>query len=125
MPASPTIGATVGLANPWVLLVVAGLLEIIWASTLKQTQGFTKLWPSLLTITAMVASFWLLSRAMKVLPAGTSYAVWVGIGAAGTALVAPWVSKEPLRAMQLVCVGLVVLGVVGLKVLTPRVAGEG
>lgn len=107
--------------NPWVLLVLAGVLEIVWASTLKSTDGFTRLWPSVLTIATMVASFWLLSRAMRVLPAGTSYAVWVGIGAAGTALLAPWIAKEPVRAMQLVCVGLIVVGVVGLKLL----AGSG
>ncbi len=105
--------------NPWLTLVLAGALEIVWASTLKHTHGFTRLWPSVLTISTMIASFWLLSRAMKVLPSGTSYAVWVGIGAAGTALLAPWVSKEPLRAAQLGCIALVIAGVIGLKLLTP------
>ncbi len=111
--------------NPWVILVLAGLLEIVWASTLKSTDGFTRLWPSVLTIGAMAVSFWLLSKAMKVLPAGASYAVWVGIGAAGTALLGPWVAKEPLRAAHLLFIGLIVAGVVGLKMVTGRdVAGR-
>ncbi|MFM9958372.1 MAG: DMT family transporter [Phycisphaerales bacterium] len=104
--------------NPWLTLALAGVLEIVWASTLKHTHGFTRLWPSVLTLTTMALSFWLLSRAMKVLPAGTSYAVWVGIGAAGTALLAPWAAKEPLRAAQLACIALIILGVIGLKLLT-------
>lgn len=103
--------------NPWTTLVLAGLLEIIWASTLKRTDGFTRLWPSVITLVAMGLSFWLLSRAMRALPAGTSYAVWVGIGAAGTALVGAWLLKEPMRAAQWACVGLIVGGVVGLKLL--------
>lgn len=108
--------------NPWITLVLAGLLEIVWASTLKRTDGFSRLWPSVITLSTMALSFWLLSRAMRTLPAGTSYAVWVGIGAAGTALVGAWVLKEPMRAAQWACVALIVGGVVGLKALTPSAA---
>lgn len=105
--------------NPWLMLTIAGILEIVWASTLKQTHGFTRLWPSVITIGTMVASFWLLSRAMKVLPAGTSYAVWVGIGAAGTAIAGVVIFKESIRPAQIACLAMIVLGVVGLKLLTP------
>lgn len=101
--------------NPWTTLVLAGLLEIVWASTLKKTEGFTRLWPSVLTLGAMAVSFWLLSRAMRALPAGTSYAVWVGIGAAGTAIAGAVLFKESIRPAQAACIALIVLGVVGLK----------
>lgn len=104
--------------NPWTTLVLAGLLEIVWASTLKTTEGFTRLWPSVLTLSAMAVSFWLLSRAMRALPAGTSYAVWVGIGAAGTAIAGAVLFKESIRPAQAACIALIVLGVVGLKVLS-------
>lgn len=101
--------------NPWMTLLLAGLLEIVWASTLKKTDGFTRLWPSVLTLGAMAVSFWLLSRAMRSLPAGTSYAVWVGIGAAGTAVVGALLFKETLRPAQVACIALILAGVVGLK----------
>jgi quaternary ammonium compound-resistance protein SugE len=99
----------------WIYLVVAGLLEVVWAVSLKGTQGFTRFWPSVYTLAAMVASFWLLSVALKTLPTGTGYAVWVGIGAVGTALFGIFVLGEPRNALRLVSIGLIVAGVVGLR----------
>lgn len=106
-----------GLA--WGYLIVAGLLEILWATGLKYSAGFSKLWPSVGTVVAMIASFVVLAQAMRTLPLGTSYAVWTGIGAVGTAIVGMvWFgeAKEPLR---LVCLLAVVAGILGLK-LTSR-----
>lgn len=102
----------------WVYLVVAGLLECGWAIGMKQSQGWTRLWPSVWTIVLMVLSFWLLSKAMNLLPAGTAYAVWTGIGAAGTALLGILILKEPAGAARLACIGLIVAGVIGLKVVS-------
>lgn len=99
----------------WIYLVIAGLLEVVWAVSLKRTEGFTRLGPSLFTLVAMVASFWLLSVALKTLPTGTGYAVWVGIGAVGTALFGIFVLGEPRNALRLVSIGLIVAGVVGLR----------
>ena len=103
----------------WVLLVVAGLLEIGWAIGLKYTEGFTKFWPSALTLAAMVGSVVLLGIAMKSLPVGTSYAVWVGVGAVGTAILGIVLFGEPANAGRLVSLGLIVAGIVGLKLATP------
>lgn len=100
----------------WLLLIVAGLLEIIWAVTLKRTEGFTRLGPSLVTITAMIASFYLLSHSMRTLPAGTAYAIWVGIGAAGTALIGLFFLGEARTALRLASVALILLGVLGLRI---------
>ncbi len=100
----------------WLILLVAAALEIVWASGLKSTQGFTKLWPSVGVITTMAASMWLLAVAARTLPIGTAYAVWTGIGAVGTALVGIFILKEPATAARLVCILLIVAGVVGLKV---------
>lgn len=102
----------------WVYLVVAGLLECGWAIGMKQSQGWTRLWPSVWTLVLMVLSFWLLSKAMNLLPAGTAYAVWTGIGAAGTALLGILILKEPAGAARLACIGLIVAGVIGLKVVS-------
>jgi quaternary ammonium compound-resistance protein SugE len=99
----------------WVWLTVAGLLEIVWATGLKYTEGFSKLWPSVITIGVMLASFWCLSQAMKTLPLGTSYAVWTGIGAVGTAVVGMVLFKEPSTVARLLCIVLIVAGIVGLK----------
>ena len=99
----------------WVLLVVAGLLEVGWAIGLKYTQGFTRLWPSVFTLAAMVVSVVLLGIAMKTLPVGTSYAVWVGVGAVGTAILGMLLFGEPATAGRLVSLGLIVAGIVGLK----------
>ncbi len=100
----------------WFILFVAAGFEILWASGLKSTHGFTKLWPSVGVIAAMVASMWLLAIAARTLPIGTAYAVWTGIGAAGTALIGIFIFKEPATAARLVCIVLIVAGVVGLKV---------
>jgi quaternary ammonium compound-resistance protein SugE len=99
----------------WALLVVAGLLEVGWAIGLKYTEGFTRLWPSVATLAAMAGSVGLLGLAMKSLPVGTAYAVWVGVGAIGTALLGMVLFKEPATAGRLVSLGLIVAGIVGLK----------
>lgn len=103
----------------WILLVLAGILEVVWAIGLKQSAGFTKLWPSLWTLAALTMSFWLLSIALRTLPLGTAYAVWVGIGAVGSVLFGIWLFAEPANAMRLVSVALIVAGIVGLKLSTP------
>ena len=100
----------------WLILSVAAVFEIGWAAGLKYTAGFTKLWPSVGTIALMAASMYLLAVAARVLPIGTAYAVWTGIGAVGTALFGIFVLQEPASAARLVCLGMVVAGVVGLKV---------
>lgn len=103
----------------WVYLVVAGLLEVGWALGLKYSEGFTKLAPSVATIIMMIASFALLSQAVKTLPLGTAYAIWTGIGAVGTALAGMALLGEPRDAIRLVCIGLIVAGIVGLKFVSP------
>lgn len=99
----------------WVLLVVAGLFEVVWAIGLKYTEGFTRLWPSVGTVAAMTASVVLLGLAMRTLPVGTAYAVWTGIGAVGTVVLGIVLFAEPAGAARLVCVGLIVAGILGLK----------
>jgi quaternary ammonium compound-resistance protein SugE len=103
----------------WILLLVAGLLEIGWAIGLKYTDGFTRLWPSVWTAASMVASVVLLALALKTIPVGTGYAVWTGIGAAGTAVLGIILFAEPATAARLGCIGLIVAGIVGLKLVTP------
>lgn len=99
----------------WTWLIIAGLLEIAWAVGLKYTEGFTKLWASAATVLLMLASFWCLAQAVKVLPLGTSYAIWTGIGAVGTAIAGIVLFKEPATAARLACMVLIVAGIVGLK----------
>ena len=99
----------------WLLLVVAGLFEVGWAIGLKYTEGFTRLWPSVLTVVAMVLSVVLLGIAMKSLPVGTSYAVWVGVGAVGTAILGMVLFGEPATAGRLASLGFILVGIVGLK----------
>ncbi len=99
----------------WLLLIIAGLLEVGWAIGLKYTEGFTRMWPSVFTIGAMVLSVVLLGVAMKSLPVGTAYAVWVGIGAIGTAILDMVLFTEPATAGRLASLGLIVAGIVGLK----------
>ena len=103
----------------WLLLFVAGLLEVGWAIGLKYTDGFTRLWPTVGTLAAMVISLGLLGLAMKTLPVGTSYAVWVGVGAVGTAILGIVLLGEPANTGRLVSLGLIVAGIVGLKLSSP------
>ncbi len=103
----------------WALLVVAGLLEVGWAIGLKYTDGFTRLWPSVLTIVGIVASMFLLGVAARTLPIGTAYAVWVGIGAAGAGILGILLLKEPATAPRLFFLGLLLVAIVGLKLTTP------
>jgi quaternary ammonium compound-resistance protein SugE len=102
----------------WVVLFAAGLLEIGWAIGLKYTEGFTRLVPSVLTLAAMVGSIILLGVALKTLPIGTAYAVWTGIGAVGTALLGIALFGEPATVLRLASIGLIVAGIVGLKLVT-------
>ena len=104
---------------PWIILVLAGLFEIGWAIGLKYTEGFTRLWPSVWTVAAMIVSLGLLGVAMKSLPVGTSYAVWVGVGAVGTAILGIVLLGEPATAGRIVSLALIVAGIVGLKLATP------
>lgn len=103
----------------WGLLVVAGLLEVVWAVGLKYTEGFTRLVPSVLTVAAMAASVGMLGLALRQLPLGTAYAVWTGIGTVGTAIVGMVLLGEPAGALRLLSIGLIVAGIAGLKLLTP------
>jgi quaternary ammonium compound-resistance protein SugE len=103
----------------WALLVAAGILEIGWAIGLKYTEGFTRLWPSVWTIAAMVVSMYLLALAARTLPIGTAYAVWVGIGAAGAMILGMALLGEPRTIARIACVGLILAGVIGLKLLEP------
>jgi quaternary ammonium compound-resistance protein SugE len=99
----------------WIVLFIAGLFETCWAIGLKYTDGFTRLWPSVGTVVAMVVSVVLLGWSMRTLPVGTAYAVWTGIGAVGTVLLGLVLFDEPATAARLGCVALIVAGIVGLK----------
>lgn len=99
----------------WLILVVAGLFEVGWAIGLKYTDGFTRPWPTTATVTAMVISVGLLGLAVRSLPVGTAYAVWTGIGAVGTVALGIVLFDEPANVARLACVGLIVAGIVGLK----------
>ena len=100
---------------PWIELLIAGLLETAWAVSLKFSHGFTRLWPSVLTVAGMAASFAFLSAALRRLPLGTAYAVWTGIGAVGTVILGIALFNDPANAARLICVGLIVAGILGLK----------
>jgi quaternary ammonium compound-resistance protein SugE len=104
---------------PWVILVLAGLFEVGWAIGLKYTDGFTRFWPTLGTVAAMIISVGLLGLATKSLPVGTSYAVWVGVGAVGTAVLGILLLDEPVNGGRLVSLGFIVAGIVGLRLATP------
>jgi len=106
------------MTTPWILLLVAGLFEVAWAIGLKYTDGFSRLVPSVLTIAAMVVSVWLLALALKGIPVGTGYAVWTGIGAVGTAILGIVLFSEPATAARLACIGLIVAGIFGLKMVS-------
>lgn len=104
---------------PWVLLVVAGLFEIVWAYSMKASAGFTRPWPSAVTIVAMLISFTLLAAAMRTLPLGTAYAVWTGIGAAGAFVLGIVALGEAATPMRLVAAAMIVGGILLLKLATP------
>jgi quaternary ammonium compound-resistance protein SugE len=104
----------------WLILIVAGLLETGWAVGLKYSQGFTKLIPSVFTIVGMIASFYFLSLSLKSLPLGTAYAIWTGIGTVGTVILGVILFKEPMDIMRIICIGFIVAGIVGLRVVSPH-----
>lgn len=103
----------------WLLLILAGILEVAWAIGLKYTEGFSRLWPTIGTIAAITVSLSLLGLAMRSLPVGTAYAVWVGIGAVGTVILGIVLFHEPANTARLLSVGLIVAGIIGLKLATP------
>ena len=103
----------------WIILLVAGLFEVGWAIGLKYTEGFTRLWPTIGTALCMLVSIVLLGIAVRTLPIGTAYAVWTGIGTVGTVLLGMYLFAEPADFVRLVCIGLIVAGIVGLKLVTP------
>lgn len=103
------------MIGPWLSLGIAGIFEIVWAVGLKYTDGFSKLWPSLVTLWAMGISLYFLSQALKTIPLGTGYAVWTGIGAAGTAILGIILFSESAALVRLFCIALIIGGIVGLK----------
>ena len=104
----------------WVILVLAGILEIVWATGLKYTTGFTRFWPSVATIFTIALSLGLLGLSVRTLPLGTAYAVWTGIGTAGTVLTGILLFGEPASFVRLACVCLILCGILGLKLITPH-----
>jgi quaternary ammonium compound-resistance protein SugE len=110
--------------NPWIALTLAGLLEIGWAAGLKYTEGFTKLWPSAITVMFMIASFYCLSLSFKTIPIGTAYAVWTGIGAVGIVLFGIFFHNEPVNLARIICIFMVVAGIIGLKLTAATAAGS-
>lgn len=103
----------------WIILFLAGLFETGWAIGLKYTDGFTRLWPTVWTVFAMIISLWLLGIAVKSLPVGTAYSVWVGVGAVGTVALGIVLLGEPANAARLISVGLIIAGIIGLKLASP------
>ena len=103
----------------WVILVIAGLFEVGWAIGLKYTEGFTRLWPTIWTVLAMAISLYLLGMAMKSLPVGTAYSVWVGVGAVGTVILGIVLLGDPVNTVRIVSVVLIIAGIIGLKLATP------
>jgi quaternary ammonium compound-resistance protein SugE len=104
----------------WIVLLLAGLLEVVWAVGLKYTEGFTKLVPSAVTLAAMAGSVVLLGLALRSLPLGTAYAIWTGIGTVGTVIWGIMMLNEPASVARLVCIAMIVLGIAGLKILSPH-----
>ncbi|WP_312794145.1 quaternary ammonium compound efflux SMR transporter SugE [Tianweitania sp.] len=102
----------------WIILIIAGLFEVGWAVGLKFTEGFTRMVPTGLTVVSMIISLGLLGIALRTLPLGTAYAIWTGVGTVGTAILGMALFGEPAQAMRLVCIGLIVAGIVGLKLVT-------
>ena len=103
----------------WIILILAGLFEVGWAIGLKYTEGFTRLWPTIGTVLAMAISLGLLGIAMKSLPVGTAYAVWVGVGSVGTAILGIVLFSEPANVGRLLSLALILAGIIGLKLATP------
>ena len=103
---------------PWIVLLVAGLFEVGWAVGLKYTEGFSRLWPTLATVASMAASLVLLGVALRTLPLGTAYAVWTGVGTVGTAILGIVLFQDPAGGLRLGCIGLIVAGIVGLKLVS-------
>jgi quaternary ammonium compound-resistance protein SugE len=103
----------------WVILVIAGLFETGWAIGLKYTEGFSRLWPTIWTILAMIVSLWLLGIAMKSLPVGTAYSIWVGVGAVGTVILGIVLLGEPANAGRLISITFIIAGIIGLKLASP------
>ena len=104
----------------WIYLLFAGLLEIVWAVSMKQSEGFTRLTPTVITIVGMIASFWLLAVAMRSLPLGTAYTIWTGIGAAGTAIIGIAFYNEGGGPLQLALLAILIAAIVGLKLVSPQ-----
>jgi quaternary ammonium compound-resistance protein SugE len=104
----------------WLILLVAGLFEVGWAVGLSYSKGFTRLWPSVATVASMAVSLFLLGVALRTLPLGTAYAVWTGVGAVGTVIVGIAFLGEPANLPRLICLGLIVAGIIGLKVVAPH-----
>ncbi len=102
----------------WLVLVIAGIFEVWWAVGLKYSEGLTKLVPSVLTVIGMIAIFYFLSLALKELPLGTAYAIWTGIGTIGTVILGVFLFKEPIDFVRLVCIGFIVAGIIGLKLVS-------
>ena len=103
----------------WIILICAGMFEVGWAIGLKYTEGFTRFWPSVWTVIAMAVSLWLLGIAMKDIPLGTAYSVWVGVGAAGTVILGIVLLGEPANVWRLASIALIIIGIIGLKLSTP------
>jgi len=103
----------------WIWLTLAGLLEIVWAIGLKYTDGFTRLWPSVVTVAAMVASLYFLALAVRTIPIGTSYAVWTGIGAVGVAILGMVLFNEPKDLLRIISILFIIAGIAGLKLVSP------
>jgi quaternary ammonium compound-resistance protein SugE len=111
----PPAAEAMSESRAWLYVIIAGLFEMVWAIGLKYSEGFSKPLPSAVTVVAMLASMWLLAQAIRVLPAGTGYAVWVGIGAVGTAMLGIILLGESRQPMRLVSIALIVAGIIGLK----------
>jgi quaternary ammonium compound-resistance protein SugE len=103
------------MISPWLSLGIAGVFEVVWAVGLKYTDGFSRLWPSVFTLLAMAVSLYFLAQAIRTIPLGTGYAVWTGIGAAGTAIMGIVLFAESTHVMRLLCIALIVAGIIGLK----------
>lgn len=108
---------TITPALAWIFLVIAGLLEVVWAIGLRYSDGFTKLWPSVITLSAMGASVVFLGLSLKVLPLGTAYAVWVGIGIVGVAALGIWLFEEPAGLLRVASMMMITVGIIGLKLI--------